>query len=74
MPVGCYYIAPYVEEPAWYRRAKRWLVILAEREDLEAGQALDSLAGDPALETWWDVIEEAKARRRAREIRARHTV
>ena len=53
---------------------KRWLVILAERADRAAGQALDSLAGDPALETWWDVIEEAKARRRAKAIRARHTV
>ncbi len=53
---------------------KRWLVILAERADRGAGQVLDSLAGDPALETWHDVIEEAKARRRARAIRARHTV
>ena len=60
---------------------KRWLVILAERRDRgsgqaldEPGQALDSLASDPALETWYDVIEEAKARRRARTIRARHTV
>ena len=53
---------------------KRWLMILAERPDREAGQALDSLAGDPALETWYDVIEEARARRRARAIRARHTV
>lgn len=53
---------------------KRWLVILAERAERGAGQVLDSLAGDPALETWHDVIEEAKARRRARAIRARHTV
>lgn len=53
---------------------KRWLVILAERADPGAGQALDSLAGDPVLETWYDVIEEAKARRRARAIRASHTV
>ena len=53
---------------------KRWLVILAERADRGAGQALDSLAGDPALETWREVIEEAKTRRRARAIRARHTV
>ena len=53
---------------------KRWLVILAERADPGAGRALDSLASDPALETWHDVIEEAKARCRARAIRARHTV
>ena len=53
---------------------KRWLMILAERPGRGAGQALDSLAGDPALETWYDVIEEARARRRAKAIRARHTV
>lgn len=53
---------------------KRWLTILAERPGHEARQALDSLVSDPALETWYDVIEEAKARRRARAIRARHTV
>lgn len=53
---------------------KRWLTILAERQDPEAGQALDSLADDPALASWYDVIEEAKIRRRARAIRAGHTV
>ena len=53
---------------------KRWLVILAKRADREAGQALDALTQDPALEAWVDVIEEAKALRRARMIRARHTV
>ena len=53
---------------------KRWLVILAERPGDEAARALDSLASDPAVESWYDVIEEAKAKRRAREIRARHTV
>ena len=53
---------------------KRWLMIVAERQDPEAGQALDSLADDPALASWYDVIEEAKTRRRARAIRARHTV
>ncbi|MYK68635.1 MAG: DUF4143 domain-containing protein [Gammaproteobacteria bacterium] len=53
---------------------KRWLTIVAERQDPEAGQALDSLADDPALASWYDVIEEAKTRRRARAIRARHTV
>ena len=53
---------------------KRWLVILAERPDRAAGRALDSLANDLTLETWFDVIEEAKTRRRASAIRARHTV
>ena len=53
---------------------KRWLVILAERQDAEAGQALDSLADDPALANWYDVVAEAKTRGRARAIRARHTV
>ena len=53
---------------------KRWLEILAERPDAAAGRSFNELADEPALETWFDVIEEAKARRRARALRARHTV
>ena len=40
---------------------KRWLEILGERPEPEAAEALDALAGDRELDSWYEVVEGVRA-------------